>query len=165
MKKGRHTTNGAPAHQRHHNPHQIRIPIQTRALHQIRTLTPIPLQHAPQPHRHQRRIPIHQPRGTTQQAEIIRKVLFAIAREVLINRAREEQDHNDRRGDPYRPVEIGVSFEHVEEVLPRVDGRGAAAQDFGGVDVEGLRVEGERPEVVFAAAGGRGGRWAGEEGG
>tara|TARA_R110002003_G_scaffold42_3_gene3083 strand:+ start:13461 stop:13625 length:165 start_codon:yes stop_codon:yes gene_type:complete len=39
----------------------------------------------------------------------------------------------------------------------------AAAQDFVGVDVEGLRVEGERPEEVFARVCG-GGCWAGQEG-
>jgi hypothetical protein len=39
----------------------------------------------------------------------------------------------------------------------------AAAQDFVGVDVEGLRVEGECPEEVFTGVGARG-RRAGEEG-
>jgi hypothetical protein len=47
--------------------------------------------------------------------------------------------------------------------LARVDGGGAAAEDFGCVDVEGLRVEGEGPEVVFSGGGGVG--WGGEEGG
>jgi hypothetical protein len=41
--------------------------------------------------------------------------------------------------------------------LARVQGCAAAAQDFGGVDVEGLGVEGEGPEVVFAAVGAGGG--------
>ena len=78
-------------------------------------------------------------------------MLFAAVRQVLVDRAGQEQDHDDGRGDPDGAVEIGVSFEHVEEVLPRVDGGGAAAEDFVRVDVEGLRVEGEGPEVVFSA--------------
>lgn len=155
---GKLTRHRTPAHQRNNDPHQIRIPIQTRALEQVRTLAPIPLQHAPQCHRHKRRIPIHQSSRPAQQLEIIREVLFPVVREVLVNRAGQKQDDNHRRGDPHGPIQVGVAFEHVEEVLARVDCRGAAAQDFGGVDVEGLCVEGQRPQVVFAAAGGgRGG--------
>jgi hypothetical protein len=92
-------------------------------------------------------------------------VLLAFLRPVLVNRAGEEENHNHRRRDPYGPVEIWVPFEHVEEVGARVERCCAAAQDFGGVDVKGLRVEVEGPEVVFAACGrGAGGRGAGEEG-
>jgi hypothetical protein len=78
-------------------------------------------------------------------------------REVLVDRPRQEEDNDDGCRDPHGPVEIGVAFEYVEEVGARVDGRGAAAEHFIGVDVEGLRVEGEGPEVVFArTARGRG---------
>ena len=85
------------------------------------------------------------------------------AREVLIYRASKEQDHDDGCSDPHRAVEIGIPFEHVEEVETWVDGGFAAAEYFGCVDVEGLGVEGEGPEVVFSAGGG-GGSGAGKEG-
>ncbi len=90
-------------------------------------------------------------------------MFFTRLRQVLINRAREEQDDDDGRSDPYGAVEVGVAFEHVEEVLARVNGCCAAAQDFVCVDVEGLCVEGEGPQEVLASAA-RGGCWAGEEG-
>lgn len=159
------TRHWAPTNQRNNNPHQIRIPIQTTALEQIRTLTPIPLQDAPQPRGHKRRIPIHQPRRTTQQLEIIREMVFPTVREVLVDRPCQEQDHDHGRGDPHGPVQVWVSFQHVEEVLARVDGCGAAAEDFVCVDVEGLRVEGEGPKVVFSSAvvGVGGGARAGEQ--
>ena len=149
------TRDGTPAHQRDDNPHQIRVPVQTRALQEIRTLTPIPLQHAPKPHRHQPRIPIHQPRGTTQQLEVIRKVVLALVREVLIDCPRQKQYDNHSSSDPHRAVEIWVSFQDIEEVGAGIDGGGAAPQDFGRVDVEGLCVEGECPEETFARAAAR----------
>jgi hypothetical protein len=142
------TTPGTPCHQRHCNPNQIRIPIETRTLEQIRTLAPIPLQHRPQPHGHNPRIPIHQAGSSTQQLEIIAKRLSALAilaqptpAQILVNRTGEEEDDDNRSSDPHRAVEIGVPFEHVEEVGARVYGALAAAQDFCRIDVEGLGIE------------------------
>jgi hypothetical protein len=140
-KKKKLTPPRTPRHQRHRNPHQIRIPIQTSTLQQIRTLTPIPLQHAPKPHGHKRSIPIHQPRSSTQQLEIIRKVSLTLLRKVLINRPRQKQDNNNRRSNPHGAVKIRVSLENVEEIGARVDCRTAAFEDFGCVDVKGLGVE------------------------
>lgn len=86
-------------------------------------------------------------------------MLLPLTCEVLVYCAGEEQYDYDGGGDPHGAVQVRVALEHVEEVGARVQRRGAAAQDFGGVDVEGLRVEGERPEVVFAGGGGGGGGW------
>jgi hypothetical protein len=156
------TAHGTPANQRNNNPHQIRIPVQTRTLEQVRTLTPVPLEHGPKPHRHRSRISIHQPSRPAQQLEIIFEFPHALLRKVLINRACQEQDDNDGRRDPHGAVEIRVPLEDVEEVCARINGRCTAAEDFVCVDIKGLRVEGERPEVVFARCG-RGCRGAGEE--
>jgi hypothetical protein len=71
----------------------------------------------------------------------------------LVDRSSKKQYNDDCCRDPHWAVKVGVSFQHVEEVGAWVDGGGAAAEDFGGVDVEGLRVEGEGPEVVFAGGG------------
>jgi hypothetical protein len=105
------TTPRTPRHQRHRNPNQIRIPIQTSTFQQIRTLTPIPLQHRPQPHGHNPRIPIHQPRSPTQQLKIIRKrrptfTIFAqpTVAQVLVYCTGQEQDDDDGCSDPHRAV-------------------------------------------------------------
>ena len=81
-------------------------------------------------------------------------MLLALLRQVLVNRAGQKQNHYHGCRDPHEAVQIRVPFEHVEEVGARIDGRGAAAQHLSGVDIEGLRVEGERPQQVFAAAAG-----------
>ena len=152
------TIDGAYARNRHGNPNQIRIPIQTQALQQIRTLAPIPLQHGPQPRRHHPRIPIHQPRGAAQQLKVVCKMRLPLARQILIYRAGEEENDDDGRRDPDGAVQIRIALQHVEEVCTRVYGGCAAAQDLVRVHVEGLRVEGQRPEEVLAGGGGRGGR-------
>jgi hypothetical protein len=79
-------------------------------------------------------------------------VLFALVRKVLVNRARQEQNDNDRRRDPHWAVQIRVSFQHIKEVGARVDSSCASAEDLSGVYIESLRVEGERPEEAFAGA-------------
>lgn len=105
----RHRT---PADQRHRDPYHIRIPIQRPALHQARPLSPAssaePLQRAPQRDRSHPRVPIHQPRGSAQQAEIVLEVLVAVQRQILTYRAGQEQDEHDRGGDPERAVEVRV---------------------------------------------------------
>lgn len=159
------TSQRRPRHQRNGNPDQVRIPIQRPALHQIRALTPKPLQHAPQRERDESRVSIDQPRSATQQLEIVREMLLARAREVLADRAREEEDDDDGGRDPEGPVEVRIAFEDVEEVLARVEGGATAREDLVRVDVEELLVEGDAPEEalgggLLAAA------WAGaEEGG
>jgi hypothetical protein len=150
--RARLTADRTPTNQRNNNPHQVGIPVQAPALEQIRALAAVPLQHAPQPDGHQRGIAIDEAGGAAQQLEVVRKVVLAVVRQVLIDGAREEQDDDDGGGDPHGAVQVRVALEHVEEVGSRVDGRRAAAQDLGCVDVEGLRVEGQRPQEVLAPA-------------
>jgi len=92
-------------------------------------------------------------------------MLLSPRREVLIDGPREEKDDDNGCSDPHGAVEVGIAFKHVEEVGAGVDGRCAAAEHFGRVDVEGLRIKGEAPEVVFAGGRGGGRCGAGEEGG
>ena len=91
-------------------------------------------------------------------------MLLSSTREVLADRARQEQNHDDCRRDPERAIEVRVALEDVEEVLARVEGCAAAGQDLVGVDVEELLVEGDAPEKAF---GGwlLAGAWSAEEGG
>lgn len=86
---------------------------------------------------------------TTQQPEIIEKRRFAGRRQVLADSAAQEQDQDDRRGDPEGPVQVGVALEHVEEVGAGEQGGPAARQDSRGVDIEELRVEGHGPEEAL----------------
>lgn len=91
---------------------------------------------------------------------------MTFAGQVLIDCARQEEDDYNRRSDPHRPIQVRVAFEDVEEVLTWIDGCSAAAQDFVGVDIKGLRVKGESPEIVFTASRARRRScWAGQEGG
>ena len=76
-------------------------------------------------------------------------MLLAFAGEILADGAGDEEDEADGGGDPEGPVEVRVPVEDVEEVGARVEGSAAAAEDFGGVDVEELGVEGEGPEEAF----------------
>lgn len=99
-----------PRDQSHRYPDQIRITVDSPALHQIRTLTAKPLQCPPKRQRDEHGVPIHQPRRTAQQLEIILKRLLVILRQVLTDRSRQEQYHNHRRGDPERTVEIRVAL-------------------------------------------------------
>ena len=91
-------------------------------------------------------------------------MLFTLMCKVLVNRACQEKYDNDCCGDPNRAVEIRVPFKHIEEVGARVDCCDTSAQTLSSIDIEGLRVEGERPEEVFARAGGGGGCGLREEG-
>ena len=54
-------------------------------------------------------------------------MFLAGTREVLADRAGQEEDDNDSGRDPERPVEVRVALEDVEEVLAWVQ-RGAAAR-------------------------------------
>lgn len=69
--------------------------------------------------------------------------------DILGDGAAEEEDEDDGGGDPEGAVEIWVAVEDVEEVCAGVEGNATAAKDFGGVDVEELGVEGERPKVAL----------------
>lgn len=163
------TRQRTPAHQRNRDPHQIRIPIKAHTLEQTRPLDPKPPpQHPPKPHGHEARVPVNQARAAAQEAEIVREVAPPAVRKVLAYRARQEEDDDDGRGDPDGAVQVRVAVQHVEEVGARVQGGGAAAEDLCCVDVEGLGVEGEGPEVVFSVGGAvvcGGGCGAWEEGG
>ena len=91
-------------------------------------------------------------------------MFLASTREVLADRARQEEDDNYGGCDPERPVEVRVALEDVEEVLAWVEGGAAAGEDLGGVDVEELLVEGNAPEEALGGRGGLAGAWGAEEG-
>ena len=98
-------------------------------------------------------IPIYQPQRSAQQLKVVPKVLLARRRQPVAYASREEEDNHDGRRDPERTVQIGVAVEDIEEVCAREERGSAAAQDFGGIDVEELRVERDAPEVAFCAEG------------
>jgi cytochrome b len=83
-------------------------------------------------------------------------MLFPIMAKVLTYSACEEQDHYHCGRNPYGAVQVGVAFQHIEEVLAWVYSGDAAADNFVGVDIKGLLVEGEGPEVVFSRVGAAG---------
>lgn len=141
-RRERLTRQRTPADQRHGHPDQIRIPIQTPALHQPRTLRPEPLQHSPQPRGNENRISIHQPCRPRQQSEVIRKVSLSLLRQIRADRPSQEQYHDHRGRDPERSVEVRIALQDIEEVLAWEEGGAAAVEDLGSVDVEELLVEG-----------------------
>lgn len=112
---------GAPTDQRHRDPYRVRIPIQCVTFNEIDTPArrlpqrgargaPVePFERAPQPDGHKSRIPIHQPRGPAQQAEIVDEGLVVVGGEVLAYRPRQKKYEDDGRGDPEGTVEIGVA--------------------------------------------------------
>lgn len=89
---------------------------------------------------------------------------MSLLRQILTYRSCQEQYHDHSRGYPERAIEVRVPVQHVEEPCAREDGGLASSQDFVGVDVEELRVEGERPEVPLRGAGAAAVVGAGEEG-
>lgn len=142
--------NRTPTDQRNRDPNHIRIAIQRPTLGQTGALpSPEPAQNGPQGHGHDARVAIHEPSRAAQQAEIVHEARAMTAGQILRHGARDEQDEDDRRRDPKGPVQIRVAVQHVEEGEPRVERRHAASQHFGRVDVEVLRVEGERPEEAL----------------
>ena len=86
------------------------------------------------------------------------------AGKVLRDGGGEEEDEDDGGSDPDGAVEVRVAVEDVEEVGAGEEGGAGAAEDFGGVDVEELGVEGEGPEEAFGRGGGGGGGGVGGEG-
>lgn len=84
-------------------------------------------------------------------------MFFTLMRKVLVNRACQEEYDNNCCGDPNGTVEVRVPFKHIEEIGARVDCCNASTQNFSSVDIEGLCIERESPEEVFARAGGGGG--------
>ena len=71
------------------------------------------------------------------------------ASEVLTDRAGDEEDEDDRSGDPERAIEIRVTLQRVQEGSEGVQSGETAGEDGGGVDVKELRVEGKSPEEAF----------------
>ena len=99
---------------------------------------------------------------TAQQPKVIRKRPIPHARPIRTDRPAQEQDQDDRRRDPKRPVQVRVPLEHVQEAVAREQRGPAPREDRRGVDVEELRVEGEGPEEPLAAAARGGGCRRGE---
>ena len=98
-------------------------------------------------------------RHTAQQLKIISRMLMPAQRQTPTHRARQKQNHHDRRRDPERAVEIRIPFEHVQKVGSWKYGGAAALEDLVGVDIEELRVERDGPEVSLGLE--RGGRGCG----
>lgn len=85
---------------------------------------------------------------------------LSLLAQVVADSPRKEQNHHHGRRNPERPIEIGVAFQDIQEIGPREDGGAASTKNLGGVDIEELRVERERPEKLLVRRGaGRGGRW------
>jgi hypothetical protein len=72
--------------------------------------------------------------------------------QILANGTAEEEDEDDRSGDPKGSVEVRVAVEDVEEVCTRVERGPAARQDGRGVDIKELGVEGHGPEEALRGA-------------
>lgn len=86
---------------------------------------------------------------TTQQPKVIDKRILPRRSQVLAYGPAQEQDEHHRRGNPERPVQIRVAFEHVEEVGSREEGRPAPLQHGRCVYVEKLLVEADRPQETL----------------
>ena len=140
---------GRPADQRHRDPDEVRVAVQRPALQQIGALAAEPPQDSPQRDGQHERVAVDEPARAAEEREVVREVLHAALGEVLGDGAGDEEDEDDGGGDPEGAVHIRVAIEDVEEVRARIDGHPAAAQDFGGVDVKELCVEGQGPEVAL----------------
>ena len=70
---------------------------------------------------------------------------------VLANCPGQEQDEDNGGSDPEWTVEIGVAVQDVEEIGTWVESCTAPAQNFCGVDIEELGIEGETPKESFGA--------------
>lgn len=79
-------------------------------------------------------------------------MLLALLRQILIYRAGEEEDDNDGCGDPHGAIQIRVSLEDIEEIGARINGCSAPAQHLCRVDIKGLCVKVEGPEIMFSSA-------------
>ena len=145
--------NRTPRNNSNGNPHEVCIAVQRPAFKQVRTLAAKPFQRGPQPNRYDARVAVNQASGAAEQREVVRVVALAGVRELPVDGAREEQDHDDGGGDPERPVQVWVAFEGVEEVGARVQRCPASLDHFGCVHVEVLCVEADGPEVAFRGAG------------
>lgn len=131
----------APTNQRDRDPDHIRVPIQRPTLDEVCSRAPEPSQRCPERNRQHPRVAVDQARRTRKQGEIVLEVFCVLVIQVLRNSTGQEEDDDDGGSDPERAVQVGVSFEDVEEVGAWVDGRDAAPEDLVGVDVEELRVE------------------------
>lgn len=162
-----HDGNGGPRDQGHGDPDEVCVAVEGDAFEQVGALGAEPLQRTPQRDGDEEGVAVDQARGAGQQGEVVDEVFFALLGQVLRDCAGEEEDDDDGGRDPKGPVQVRVAVQDVEEVCVGPDGGAAAAQDFVGVDVEELGVEGDGPEVVLAvclrgpAGGGQEGRVAG----
>lgn len=148
----------APTDQRHGNPDHIGISVQRPALDQTRAVpSPEPPQQPPQRDGNEAGVAIDEAAGAAQKTKVVREMRFVVVAQVPGNGAGEEENEDHGGGDPERAVQVRVSVQDIEEGRARVERRCAAAEDFGRVDVEELRVEGERPQESLGRGGGRGG--------
>lgn len=145
---------GAPADQRHRNPDDVCIPVQRPALDQASARPGAePAQQAPQGNRDEAGVAIHETCGTTQKAKIVHEMAFVVGGQVLRDGACDEKDEDNGGGEPEGAVEVRVAIKEIQEGRARIEGGFAAAENFGSVDVEELRVKGEGPEEAFGGGG------------
>lgn len=145
-----------PADQRNGNPDHIGVAVQGPALDQTRAVAgPEPAQQPPQRDGNEAGVAIDEAGGAAQEMKVIDEMDLEIVGQVAGNRAGEEENEDDGGGDPEGPVQVRVAVQDVEEGRARVEGRLAAAQDLGRIDVKVLRVEGERPQEAFGRGRGR----------
>lgn len=72
-------------------------------------------------------------------------MLLARSSQLPTDRARHEQDEDNRRRDPEGTVQVWIALQHIEEVGSWVQRCPASLEHFIGVYIEELRVEGDGP--------------------
>jgi hypothetical protein len=155
---------GGPADAGDGQPNEVGVAVESPALEQVGELAAKVAQGEEQDDGDDEGVAVDEAGGAAQQPEVIGKGGVMLGRQVLADGAAEEEDENDRGGNPKGPVEVRVAVENVEEVCARVE-RGPAARQYGrGIDVEELGVEGHGPEEALRGAAARGGgRYGGRE--
>ena len=86
---------------------------------------------------------------TTEELKVVKERPLACIRHVLADGAAQEENQNNRCGDPERSIQIRVALEDIEEVGPGEKSSPAAGQDSGCIDVEELRVEVHAPKEAL----------------
>ena len=88
-------------------------------------------------------------------------MLLAPLRQILTNSARAKQDKHHRSSYPERTIKIRIAFKNIKKVCTRIQSCPTSGKDRCCVNIEELRVEGERPEKSLRCPAARRGvgRW------
>lgn len=87
-----HTGNRARRRDSHRHPNQIRVPVECQTLQQVRGLTAVPSQHAPECYGDERCVAIHESCGAGEEAKVVDVGDVGHAGEVLGDSGGEEED-------------------------------------------------------------------------